>query len=59
MKVHWEELENKSWVPFPNLQPIEWAVAGFTRPLYLNFLKLDKTELVPKEHFGDLSGRTA
>lgn len=22
---------------FPNLQPIDWALAGFTRPLYLHF----------------------
>lgn len=45
-------MRRKLLVPFPNLQPIEWAGARFTRTLYLNFLKLDKTEPVPKEHFG-------
>lgn len=44
---------------FPNLQPIDWALAEFTRPLYLHFSKLDKPEPVPKEHFGDISGRAA
>lgn len=43
----------------PNLQPIDWALAEFTRPLYLHFLKLDKPVSVPKEHFGDISGRAA
>lgn len=45
-------MRRKLLVPFPNLQPIEWAGARFTRALYLSFLKLDKTEPVPKEHFG-------
>lgn len=47
-------MRRKLLVPFPNLQPIEWAGARFTRALYLNFLKLDKTEPVPKEHFGGI-----
>lgn len=50
-------MRRKLLVPFPNLQPIEWAGARFTRALYLSFLKLDKTEPVPKEHFGDGSFR--
>lgn len=44
---------------FPNLQPIDWAGAEFTRPLYLHFLKPDKSVPVPKEHFGDISRRAA
>lgn len=46
-------------VPLPNLQPAEWTAAGFTRPLYLRFFKLDNTVLVPKEHFGELLGGAA
>lgn len=54
-----EEMWERTVVHFPNLQPIDWALAEFTRPLYLHFLKLDKPVPVPKEHFGNISGRAA
>lgn len=47
---------------FPNLQAIDWALAKFTRALYLHFSlkkQLDKPVPVPKEHFRDISGGAA